>query len=128
MASNYEPKRSLKLIEAIVEVTDVGVVVFVELVVLVVVVLVVVAATNVKSYVVKNGWSVLDTSNNIETIALVMVALNSDLNWIYIYKLLLIHAQFAFLGHIEFLLLYVQKDRETKTMLQCSLKYFSTIP
>lgn len=69
------------MIEAIVEVTDVGVVALVELVVLValdVVVFDVVAATNVKSYVVKNGWSVLDTSNNIETMALVIVALNSD--------------------------------------------------
>ena len=94
----------MKLIEAIVEVTDVGVDVLVELAVELVVELVVVFvaadATNVKSYVVKNGWSVLDTSNNIETTALVIVALNSDLNWIYIYKLLLIHAQFAFLDHI----------------------------
>jgi len=59
LASNYDPKRSLKLIEAMVEVKVVGVVVLVELVVFVVVLVVVfeevVDASNVKSYVVKNG-------------------------------------------------------------------------
>lgn len=53
MVSNYEPRRSLKFNAAIVDLTEVAVVVFVVLVVLVVVVLVVfdevVAVTNVKS-------------------------------------------------------------------------------
>ena len=55
MASNCDPKRSLKLMEAIVELIDVAVVVVEFVVVLVVVLEVVVPATKVKSYVVKKG-------------------------------------------------------------------------
>lgn len=54
--SNYEPNKSLKFTEAIVDEVDVDVVVLVELAVLVVVVLVLEEdVTKLKSYVVRNG-------------------------------------------------------------------------